>query len=90
MTSTQEQKFIYACQQGKTQAVKALLKDKELDPSDNNNEGLRWAAYHGYVAIVNLLLNDKRTNNSSNRTSSISLARLKGHTEIVRAFFDKG
>jgi hypothetical protein len=36
------------------------LKDKRVDPSDDNNHAIRYASYYGYYKVVELLLKDER------------------------------
>ena len=44
--------------------VEILLKDKRVDPSDKNNQAIRFASYYGNPRIVKLLLKDSRVDPS--------------------------
>lgn len=48
------------CMNGKTNAVKFLLRLKQVDPSGRKNYAIRRASLNGHHYVVQLLLQDKR------------------------------
>jgi ankyrin repeat protein len=50
--------FDVALKKEHLEIVELLLKDKRVDPSDNNNYLIRWASINGHLEIVELLLKD--------------------------------
>jgi ankyrin repeat protein len=47
---------------GHSKVVELLLKDKRVDPSDCDNDAIKWASKNGHLEIVKLLSEDKRVN----------------------------
>jgi ankyrin repeat protein len=68
------------------EAVILLLSNADLNPSYNDNEGIKIAAQYGYTEIVKLLLEDKRITNLDKNSSGdpIGFACLHGHLEVVK------
>jgi ankyrin repeat protein len=57
-----------------------LLQDNRVDPSDDNNYAIQWAAERGHKEIVEMLLKDKRVDPSDR---SLLYASEFGRTEVV-------
>ena len=70
--------------------VKILLRDPRVDPSDRNNEAIRWASKNGHESVVEILLKDSRVDPSDRYNEAIRVASEKGHLEVVKLllFFD--
>ena len=64
--------------------IKVLLKDENVDPSDQDNKAIRWVSENGHLEIFKLLLKDKRVNPADQNNYAIRLASEKGHFEIVQ------
>ena len=52
--------FIKACRYGLIEAVKLLLSDKRVDPSDYDNSAIRLASQYGHLEVVKVLKEDPR------------------------------
>ena len=52
--------FLNACMNNRIEIVKLLLQDPRVDPSDQNNEAIRWVSRYGRVEVVKLLSQDPR------------------------------
>jgi hypothetical protein len=66
------------------QLIPDLLKNKEVDPSANDNYAIARASFEGYLEIVKELLKDKRVNPSDNNNYAITKASSEGYLEIVK------
>jgi ankyrin repeat protein len=69
---------------GCTEAVRLLLNDSRVGPSDNDNFAIRLAAGNGHVEVVQLLLSDNRVDPSDDNNHAIRWASENGHVEVVR------
>ena len=69
-------------QNGYLNGVKLAL-EKGANPSDKDNEAIRFASEEGHTEIVELLLQDKRVNPSDKDNEAIRYASENGYTEIV-------
>jgi ankyrin repeat protein len=56
----------WASRNGHLEIVKLLLKDKRVDPGDNNNYAIKWAFTNKYYKVVKLLLKDERVDPNNN------------------------
>jgi Ankyrin repeats (3 copies) len=74
----------WASNNGHLEIVKELLKDKRVDPSDDNNYAIRWASENGHLEVVKELLKDKRVDPSANNNEAIRWASQYGHLEVVK------
>ena len=54
-----------ACIFGRLDIVTLLLNDSRINPAENNNYPLRWAAYYGQKEIVQLLMNQPQVDPSA-------------------------
>jgi ankyrin repeat protein len=81
--STQED-FEKAVQYNMTKRVIDLLRNKNINPSLNNNNAISYAAENGFYNIVCILLNDPRVDPSDNDNYTIKYAAQQGHSEIVK------
>ena len=79
----QEYALQWACQQGKIEDVKILLRDKKVDPSDNNNEPIVLASYYGHTQIVKLLLRDPRVDPSVLFNAAVRFAYQENHWDTL-------
>lgn len=80
--------FYSACHYGNLDVVKELLKDKRINPAEDNNDGLYASAINGHKDIVSLLLQDKRVRNTPIHDHPWELCNYRGHKEY--AAFLKG
>jgi hypothetical protein len=66
--------------------LQRLLEDRRVNPSDNNNELIRFASHLGKLPIVYRLLQDPRVNPCDTRggPSALQNSELGGFTEIVQ------
>ncbi|MCK4501277.1 ankyrin repeat domain-containing protein, partial [Candidatus Babeliales bacterium] len=55
-----------------------------VNPSDYNNEAIRYASLNGHLEVVKELLKDKRVNPSDYNNEAIRYASLNGHLEVVK------
>lgn len=78
------EEFIHYIEKNDVENVKSILKDKNLDPSEENNWSIKIACQYGYIDIVKLLLADKRIDPSNDNNWSIILAAQHDHIEIVK------
>lgn len=76
--------FLLACQNGWIDAVRILLSDKRVDPTDNNNSAIGLACENGHVELVKLLYADSRVYSMITVNHLIRVAADKGHVEVVR------
>jgi hypothetical protein len=65
--------------------LRALLKDKRVDPAANENEAFLLACRSSRTGIVKELLQDKRVDPSADSNFAIRWASFEGETEIVKA-----
>ena len=80
--SIQEQ-FYKSIEDGDIENFNLLMKNKEVNPADDNNKAIVLASRSGHFDIVKLLLNDKRVNPSDCYNSSIIAASDIGYFDIV-------
>ena len=80
---TKQNEFDEAIEKNNITKIESLLKDKTVDPANNNN-AIRHAAKNGYLEIFKLLLNDPRSDPSDKHNYAIILASKNGHTDIVQ------
>ena len=66
--------------------VELLLKNKDVDPSINDNQAIIYASSVGYIIldIIKLLLNDPRVDPSENNNQAIKAASENGYTNVVK------
>ena len=76
--------FQEACRFGHIAVVKALLADKRVDPTDDDNCAIRWASYYGRIEVVKALLADKRVDPTARNNEAIRDAGWNGRTEVVK------
>jgi len=81
--------FKEAILQNHTNTIKILLKDKRVNPADDDNYAIKRASYNGHLEIVKLLLKDKRVNPADDNNYAIIWASENGHLEIVKLLKDK-
>ena len=80
----QQEKFDLAINNNDIKNVKLLLKDKRVNPSNNNNSAILLASQNGHLEIVKLLLKDKRVDPSESVNYAIEYAFKNGHLDIVK------
>jgi ankyrin repeat protein len=73
-----------ASNNGYTEIVEILLKDKRVNPSTDYNYAIGKASENGYIEIVKLLLADVRVDPSDDANYAIRHASKRGHVEIVK------
>lgn len=56
----------------------------KIDPSIDNNWGIRWASRQGYYKIVIILLDDLRVDPSANDNEGIYFASKNNHPKVVK------
>lgn len=56
--------FVHCCMIGKIEAVKILIADKRVDPSDNNNWAIEESYESKFDKITELLIQDERVSSS--------------------------
>ncbi len=61
-----------------------LLNDPRVDPSADNNGGIRCASRNGHVEVVKLLLNDPRVDPSAYNNDAMRCSPENGHAEVVK------
>lgn len=76
-------RFISACANNKVDIARALLLDKRVNPSANNNEAIQDACRFGREEIVKLLLQDGRADPSINHNIAVMMAAAKNERELV-------
>jgi ankyrin repeat protein len=64
--------------------VALLLRHPKVDPADDGNYPIRFAAANGHLKIVSLLMKHKRADPSDFGNMAIKSAAKNGHAEIVR------
>jgi ankyrin repeat protein len=69
---------------GCTEAVRLLLSDNRVDPSDDGNCAIKLASRNGHVEVVRLLLSDNRVDPSAGNNYAIQSASYKGCIEVVQ------
>ena len=62
--------------------ITEMLKDKNVDPSYNNNHAIRGASENGYVELVKLLLSDSRVDPSTVDNWAIQEASRYGYEQV--------
>lgn len=75
--------FIFACEKGRLDIVKVMLKDPRLDPSTHRNYPLQLACTNGHVHVVKLLLQYQRVDPSADRSYALGIAHKYGYCKIV-------
>ena len=73
-----------ACEKGHVELVNVLLRWKNVDPADLNNDAVKKAAEYGHVDCLKLLLSDPRVNPSVESNYAIRKASENGHVEVVK------
>ena len=76
--------FLWACENGKTECVKMMLRDKRVNPAIPNSWTLERASENGHTEIVRELLKDKRIDPTSRSNYSIQMASRNGHLGVVK------
>ncbi len=74
----------YTVHNGNDLAIKVLLADKRVDPSESNNLTIRQASEYGHPEIVRLLLADQRVDPSAENNQAIQWASRYGRLEVVK------
>ncbi|KAI8892338.1 hypothetical protein BC833DRAFT_625931 [Globomyces pollinis-pini] len=74
----------YAIDNFQDDIVRILLEDGRLDPSEDNNSAIKFAARYGYAEILKILLKDKRVDPAVERNYAIRYASECGRTDIVK------
>lgn len=59
-----QEHFLSKVKEGDVKAVRELLKDSRVDPSDDFDAAIRWASKKNHGNIIRLLLNDPRVDPS--------------------------
>ena len=77
--------FIIAAANGRTEIVRMFLKDKNINPSMQDNKAIKDASTKGVYSTVKLLLSDGTVNPGAQNSISILLAAKHGHESIFRA-----
>jgi ankyrin repeat protein len=70
-----------ACEKGRVEVVRLLLRSRRVNPTANNNLALQCAAENGHIEVVRLLLNHTKILFDTN---SAILAVANGHAEVAR------
>lgn len=73
---------------GHIEAVKYLLKDPRVDPSDMDCYALILASANGYSEIVKLLLEDERVDPSIHDNEALRRTIICGHTETLKVLME--
>lgn len=76
--------FIYSCKFGKTDFVKTLLEDPDVDPTMDRNMAICQASMEGHSEIVKLLLQDKRIDPTTRNNMPLFISILKGNISVVK------
>jgi len=90
-----EKAFNWACEYGKVEIVKLLLKDPETDPGENTPDGKRYnleegqygirrAAKNGHLEVVKELLKDDRVDASYKNNFALKWSISEGHWDVVK------
>jgi len=61
-----------------------LLSDSRVDPSDNNNEAIKYASENGHSEVVELLLSNSRVDPSDVNNEAIRLTSGNGYLKVVK------
>ncbi len=83
-----------ASENGCTEIVRLLLKDRRVDPRADNNYSIRFASIHGCTETVRLLLEDemiegkRNADPSANNNFAIKWTSRNGHTETVKLLLE--
>ncbi len=77
-----------AARNGDDLAIKVLLEDSRVNPSDDNNKAIQLASENGHLEVVKLLLEDKRVDPSANYNRAIQMASHKGYEKIVKLLLE--
>ena len=67
----QENPLIWAVENNKLECVSSLLKDPRVDPSEKDNQAIRYASLYGHTEIVRLLLQHPRVDPSAKNNQAI-------------------
>lgn len=76
--------IVHACQYGKIDLAKELLRDENVDPSIRECTSLILASNNGHYDIVELLLKDNRIDPSCRNNKSLFFASKNRHFGIVK------
>jgi len=68
--------------------IKKLIKNKNVDPTLDNNYAIRTACERNNDAVVKLLLKYPNINPAANGNEAIQTATRYGHTKIVKLLLD--
>ena len=82
--------FTKACNNGNIKRVQELL-DQGVDPSADDNDGIRSACFYGHIEVVKLLLDldeSKGIDPSADNNYGVRMACINGHTEVVKLLLD--
>ncbi|KAI8898657.1 hypothetical protein BC833DRAFT_588737 [Globomyces pollinis-pini] len=72
------------CYDGKEKILQILLNNWAVDPTLNNNYGIRYAAFNGHIECVRLLLNNDKVDPTVSFNFALLAATTNGHTECSR------
>lgn len=80
------QELKFAVEKGMLSTVLSLLKgeDRSMDPSQDQNFCLWYAASKGYVELVSVLLEDERVDPREPENRAIRMAASEGHINVVK------
>jgi ankyrin repeat protein len=81
---SKQKEFERAFKLNNVKLLKLLLKDKDVDPSKENNYAICYSSENGYLDIVKLLIQDKRVDPSDYDNWAIGYASQNGHSDIVK------
>src|SRR5690349_20633392 len=75
---------LYADEQRFTEITIDLLKNPKVDPSDCNNDAIKYASARGYLDIVKILMRDPRVDASAQNNFAVRWASANGHQDVVQ------
>src|SRR5262245_58329869 len=76
--------FISLCEEGFSNSVEGLLKNKTINPSANKNCAIWLACGQGHLEVVKILLKDPRVDPSANQNHAFTDAYKKRRLEVVK------
>jgi hypothetical protein len=76
-----------AASHGYAKMIRELLKDRRVNPCDDNNALIRWASANGYLKSVRELINDPRVDPSDLNNWAIRVALRRDYKYIVRELY---
>jgi hypothetical protein len=82
--------FIQAVLDNNLIEVKTLLKDKAINPAQNNNTAIGSASAKGFYDMVRLLLNDPRVDPSDNNSHSLLWSVQNKYVDVALLLLEDG